>query len=69
MILSPTTLLCEAATVPAPGPGGPAPTLLPRPRIPIPRCPRCVCCAPPPAPGKCCPCVCPRPPPAHPPTY
>ncbi|XAR65485.1 hypothetical protein NMG60_11009627 [Bertholletia excelsa] len=28
-------------------------------------CPRCLCCAPPPAPGLCCPCLCrsPAPPP------
>ncbi|XP_054783359.1 uncharacterized protein LOC129290639 [Prosopis cineraria] len=66
LIMSPmATLPCDAAR--APPPGGPAPTSFPHPRIPIPICPRCLCCAPPPAPGKCCPCFCPSP--AEPPSY
>ncbi|XP_054783165.1 uncharacterized protein LOC129290431 [Prosopis cineraria] len=63
IIFSPmTTLPCDAAR--APPPGGPAPT--PFPEIPI-YCPLCLCCAPPPAPGKCCPCFCPHP--AEAPSY
>ncbi|XP_054783439.1 uncharacterized protein LOC129290638 [Prosopis cineraria] len=67
MIFSPmTTLPCDATRVPPPG--GPVPTQpFPHPpKIPI-ACPRCLCCAPPPAPGKCCPCFCPHP--AEPPSY
>ncbi|KAI9109478.1 hypothetical protein K1719_019532 [Acacia pycnantha] len=50
VILSPTTTLtCEAARAPPPRAPGIPNNLF---------CPLCVCCAPPPAPGKCCPCLC-----------
>ncbi|KAK4267362.1 hypothetical protein QN277_024149 [Acacia crassicarpa] len=52
-----TTLTCEAAR--ARPPRAPAPKPLRHSRIPNnPICPQCVCCAPPPAPGKCCSCLC-----------